>query len=266
MALSAGDGHDSAVPLGHLLSPAALGFLPVPLVAAEQVPVGGRAVETLIPTVVGLGLAIAICSPISVVTVILLLSMPTGRRRAIAFIAGWLVAAGVIGVVTVWGLAGQDFSSRSTTPSRIASALEVVIGAVLSLWSIRWLRRRPRSRSTVQTPRWVQRLEHTHWSLAMAAGAFMLTYSLTVAAAIEILKADVSTAEAALAFALFALASIAGITAPVVLAFADPERSAERLAVWRRWLLGNTRTIGFVLLAAIGLTLIARGLYDLVAG
>lgn len=222
--------------------------------------------ETLIPTVLALGIAIAICSPVSVVTVILLLSMPRGRRRAVAFIVGWLLAIAVIGVVTVLGLAGQDFSSRSTTPSRIASVVEVALGAILLVWSIWALLHRPRRGRAVETPRWMERLEHAHWSLAIAAGAFMLTYSLTVLAAIEILKADVSAAEAALAFALFALASIAGIAAPVVVAFKDPERSAERLAAWRSWLLGNTRTIGFALLAVISLALVARGLHDLVAG
>jgi hypothetical protein len=49
--------------------------------------VGGT--QTLIPIVLGLGLAIAVCSPVSVVTVIVLLTMPSGRRRAIAFVVGW---------------------------------------------------------------------------------------------------------------------------------------------------------------------------------
>jgi hypothetical protein len=44
--------------------------------------------QTLIPIVLGLGLAIAVCSPVSVVTVIVLLTMPSGRLRAIAFVAG----------------------------------------------------------------------------------------------------------------------------------------------------------------------------------
>src|SRR4029077_13490327 len=61
-------------------------------------------VQTLIPTVIGLGLAIAVCSPVSVVTIIVLLTMPSGRRRGIAFVVGWLLAIAVIAVVVV-GLA-----------------------------------------------------------------------------------------------------------------------------------------------------------------
>ena len=91
----------------------------------------------------------------------------------------------------------------------------------------------------------------------------MLTYSLTVAAAIEILKANVSTADSVLAVAVFALASITTITAPILLVLIRPDQSAERLAQWRAWLLGNSRTIGLVALTIIGALLIARGVHDL---
>ena len=57
--------------------------------------------QSLLPTVFGLGLAIAVCSPVSVVTVIVLLTMPAGRRRGIAFVLGWLLAVGVIAAVVV---------------------------------------------------------------------------------------------------------------------------------------------------------------------
>jgi hypothetical protein len=92
--------------------------------------------------------------------------------------------------------------------------------------------------------------------LAVLVGSFMLTYSLTLAAAIEILKAHVSTADAVVAFIVFAFASITTISAPIVLALVAPERSAERLAAWRRWLLGNSRAIGLVALMVVGALLI----------
>src|SRR5205823_5736142 len=82
-------------------------------------------VGTLVAEVAALGLAVAFTSPVSVVTVIVLLGMPSGRRRAIAFVCGWLVAIAGIGAISVFVLHGQDFGSRSSTPSRAASALEV---------------------------------------------------------------------------------------------------------------------------------------------
>jgi uncharacterized membrane protein len=131
--------------------------------------------------------------------------------------------------------------------------------------SARAIRRRSRRPASLETPKWVARLDRTTWWLAVLAGSFMLTYSLTLAAAIEVLKANVSTADAVVAFIVFAVASITTISAPIVLVLVAPERSAERLAAWRRWLLGNSRTIGLVALMVVGALLIGRGIHDLVA-
>ena len=75
---------------------------------------------TLVGEVGVLGLAVAFTSPVSVVTVIVLLSMPSGVRRAIAFLCGWLLALALIGTIMVFVLHGQDFSAKSTSPSRAA--------------------------------------------------------------------------------------------------------------------------------------------------
>jgi len=219
----------------------------------------------LILSVVGLGLAVAVCSPVSVVTVIVLLTMPSGRRRAIAFVLGWLLAIALMAVVAVFALHGQNFRSHKTSPSRAASAVEILVGCLLVVMPIRALRRRRAGAPQAETPSWVRRLDRTNWLLAVLVGSFMLTYSLTVAAAIEILKAHVSKVDTVVAFAAFALASIVTIVAPIVLVLVAPERSAETLAGWRRWLLGNSRTIGLVALMVIGAALIWRGVHDLIA-
>lgn len=222
--------------------------------------------ETLILTVIGLGLAVAVCSPVSVVTVIVLLSMPAGRRRAMAFVGGWLLAIILIGLVTVFVLHGANYSSPMRTPSRIASAVEIAVGCLVVLVSLRALRRRRGAPAgTAETPKWLNRLDRTNWLLGVLVGAFMLTYSLTVAAAAEVLKANVSRVDGAFAFGLFALASITTIAAPIVLVVVRPERSQERLAAWRLWLLGHSRTVGLVALLVIGTLLVARGIHDLVA-
>jgi hypothetical protein len=225
----------------------------------------GAFVQSLIPTVIGLGLAVALCSPVSIVTVIVLLTMPSGRRRGIAFAVGWLVAIGVIAAVVVGFAHGQDFSSHKTTPSRAASWVEIAVGLIAVLAASRSLRRPRQVASDTGGPKWLDRLDRTNWVLALVVGAFMLTYSLTIAAAAEILKANVSAEDDALAFLAFAVASILTILAPIVVALSAPDRADERLAAWRRWLLGNSRTIGLIALVVIGALLIAKGAHDLIA-
>jgi hypothetical protein len=220
-------------------------------------------VGTLVAEVAALGLAVAFTSPVSVVTVIVLLSMPFGRRRAIAFLCGGLIALAAIGAVMVFVLHGQDFGSRSSTPSRAASALEVVLGSILLIWAVVAYRRREGSGQS--TPKWLGRIQETHWLLAAAVGALMLSYGLSLAAASEILKANVSRFDAGVALAVFAVTSMITVAAPIVAVVAAPERAAQRLATWKAWLLGNSRAVVLVVLMIVAALLIARGANDLIA-
>jgi Sap, sulfolipid-1-addressing protein len=222
-------------------------------------------VGTLVAEVAALGLAVAFTSPVSVVTVIVLLSMPFGRRRAIAFLCGWLIALAAIGAIMVFVLHGQDFGSRSSTPSRAASALEVVLGSILLIWAVVAYRRREPSSGGQSTPKWLGRIQETHWLLAAAVGALMLSYGLSLAAASEILKANVSRFDAGVALAVFAVTSMITVAAPIVAVVAAPERAAQRLATWKAWLLGNSRAVALVALMTVAALLIARGANDLTA-
>jgi len=50
----------------------------------------------------------------------------------------------------------------------------------------------------------------------------------------------------------------------MVVAVAAPERSAQRLAAWKAWLLGNSHTVVLVVLMVVAALLIVRGISDLV--
>jgi hypothetical protein len=207
---------------------------------------------TLIPVIAGLGLGVAFTSPGSVVTMIVLLSMSSPLKRAIAFICGWVLAIGVLALIMIFVLHGQDFSSKQTTPSRTASIVEIVLGVLITVGSAHLYRRPKTAKGPESPPKWLDRVERVNWSLSLAAIA-------------EILKANVSTAAASIAALVFAVTSIVTIGAPVVVVIAKPERSNEVLASWRAWLVGNSRSIALIALMVIGALLIARGAYDLAA-
>lgn len=221
-------------------------------------------VGTLIAEVAGLGLAVAFTSPISVVTVIVLLSLPAGRRRGLAFLIGWLLALAAIAALMLFVLHGQDFGSRSSTPSRAASVVEFLLGSLLLLWAVAAYRRREPASGGASPPKWLDRIEGTHWLLAVAVGALMLSYGLSLAAASEILKANVSRLDAGVAVGVFAVTSMITVAAPIVAVVAAPQRSEQRLATWKAWLLGNSRTVVLVVLMAVSAFLIVRGVHDLV--
>jgi Sap, sulfolipid-1-addressing protein len=221
-------------------------------------------VGTLVAEVAALGLAVAFTSPVSVVTVIVLLTMPSGRRRALAFVGGWLFAVAVLGALTLFVLHGQDFGSRNSTPSRAASAIEVALGCALLVWAVVTYRRRQPSKGGQSTPKWLARIEQTHWLIGIAVGAIMLSYGLSLAAASEILKANVSRADAGAALGIFALTSMITVLAPIAVVLVAPERSEQTLAAWKSWLLGNSRAVALVVLMVVAALLIVRGVHDLV--
>src|SRR5207249_12262952 len=130
--------------------------------------------------------------PVSLVTVTVLLTMPSGRRRAIAFVCGWLIAIAGIGALAVFVLHGQDFSAKNSTPSRAASALEVLLGCLLLIGGAVAYRRRKPSQGGAAPPKWRDRVEGTHWLPGVALGAGMLSCARALAAASGLLKAKVS--------------------------------------------------------------------------
>jgi hypothetical protein len=215
--------------------------------------------------VAALGVAVALTSPGSVVTVIALLSMSFGKRRALAFIAGWILAIGMIAVLMVIALQGHDFHSKRTVPSRTASWVEVVLGALLLLVAVRMYSGRQYTPKTQSQPSWLERVDRSHWALEIIVGAVMLSYALTITAAAETLKADVNRVEAIAAGVVFAAASIITIAAPLVVAASAPERSGQVLATWRDWVLAHSRTIAMIALVLIGAALVVRGVHDLAA-
>jgi hypothetical protein len=212
-----------------------------------------------------LGIAVALTSPGSVVTVIALLSMSSGPQRAVAFIAGWVLAIGVIALLTVFVLHGQDFHSKHTSPSQAASVIEIVLGGFLvaaAAWAYRHPRHKPMSQSA---PRWLTQVDRLHPILTIFVGVLMLSYALTLTAAAETLKAHVSDLDATLAGLVFAATSIVTIAAPLVVVVVAPDRSTALLATWRGWVLSHSRAIALIALIVIGAAVMARGAYDLAA-
>jgi hypothetical protein len=140
-----------------------------------------------------------------------------------------------------------------------------LLGSLLLIWAVVAYRRREPSQGAPSTPRWLGRIEGTHWLLAIAVGALMLSYGLSLAAASEILKANVSRLDAGVAVAVFALTSILTVAAPIVVALVAPDRAAQRLEAWKTWLLGNSRVVALVVLMVVAAAVIVRGIHDLIA-
>jgi hypothetical protein len=223
-----------------------------------------RRVQSLISSVALLGLAIAFSSPTSVLAVYVLLGMPRGARRAVTFVVGWLATILLIGILVVV-LPTFDFRNSQTTPSRAASIAELLLGMALIGAAVAVQRRPAGETPKDPVPDWLVRLVGRHWAVSLAAGGVMLTYSITIVAVLEILKANVDALDRAIAVAIFGLTSIVTISAPIVYTLAAPDRAAHDLERSRRWLILHTRQISVVLLSLIGAAIILKAGYDLLS-
>ena len=218
--------------------------------------------QTLIVSVALLGAAVAVSSPTSVLAVLLLLDMRSGIQRGVAFVVGWVAAIAAFAVVLAL-FPSVDFQRSQTTPSRAASIAELLIGLGLIVGAVVVYRRPEHETPKDPVPEWLTRLVGRHWAIALAAGALMLTYSITIVAALEVLKAHVGVIDRITALVVFAATSILTIAAPVVIAAVAPERAASVLSAFRRWLTVHSRTISVVIMSMIGLAIIAKAVFDL---
>jgi hypothetical protein len=221
-------------------------------------------VQTLTVSVALLGLAVAFSSPTSVLAVYVLLGMPAGVRRAVAFVTGWVLTIVLIGVLVVV-FPAFDFHSSRTTPSRTASLVELLVGALMVAAAVLLHGRPASAEPNDPVPEWLTRLVGRHWAVAVVAGGVMLTYSITIVAVLEILKANVGAVDRAIAVTLFALTSIVTITAPILYTVLAPDRATADLARSRRWLIAHSHAIGVVLLTAIGVAIMLKAAYNLVS-
>jgi hypothetical protein len=221
-------------------------------------------VQTLIPSVAGLGIAVALSSVGSIIAVLILLELPGGLRRAVGFLAGWVAMIAVITVALAL-FPSLDFRSSQSTPSRVGSVVEIIIGCALVVWAVVIHRRPPPATPKDPIPDWLTRLLSRNWFLSATAGAFMLTYSLTVVAALEVLKAHVSRLDRVLAMLVFGAASIVTLLAPIIYAAVAPERAAHALSSAKRWLTVKWPQISAALLAIVGALIVCKAGIDLVS-
>ncbi len=89
--------------------------------------------------------------------------------------------------------------------------------------------------------------------------------AVSLAAAVEISSAALSTGEAVSTVVVYALIGSAGVAAPLVVALAMGDRSAAVLDSWKIWLAQNNAAVMAVLFAVIGAALIGNGISGLTA-
>ena len=225
-----------------------------------------RPMSSEVTSVILLGLGCA-ANPWGIMVAVLLLNARRGLWIVWAYVVAWVVS---ITVVMAFLLAGFGSLSTSTaTTGKVASIAELVIGlALLAFGGQRALASRRASSpenaaATGEPPRWLHAIEEITVVGAFVLGIYSATYPLVIAAAGEILRADVSTADQTALAVLFVVLGSSTVISVAALGTFARSRSASFLGRMRAWLTVHNGAVITGILVAFGLALTARGLQSI---
>lgn len=222
----------------------------------------GKAIGGSLPLAVGIAL-----SPIPIIAVVLMLTSRKARVNGPAFVLGWLVGLGIVGVVVLF-LAGTGSASQSGSPAAWVSWVQIVLGVLLLLVAARQFQGRPHGDEQPHMPKWMATIENTKPAAAtglavVLSGANPKNLVLAVGGAAAIAQTGIPGGQQAVAYLLFALIGTLGVGIPVVIYFVMGERSERLLAGLKDWMSAHNAVIMAVLCLIIGVKLIGDGISGL---
>ena len=164
---------------------------------------------------------------------------------------------------------GSTSTSASTT-SKAVSIVEIVIGLALLGFGARSLLKARRAKSSPPTedaeqkqPGWLRAIAEISIVGAFLLGIYSATYPVVVAAAGEILRADVSAADQTTLAVIFVIVGSSTVLAVAALGTFAPSRSEAFLARMRAWLTVHNSEVLTAILLLFGVALISRGIQSL---
>ena len=219
----------------------------------------GEAIGQILPFAVGVAI-----SPVPIIAVILMLVTRQARVNGPAFVVGWLIGLGIIGVLVI-GIAGGAGASSGGEPATWVLVLELVLGLLLLLVALRQVRSRPQDGEEAPMPKWMGAIDGFTPGNALGAGVLLSSLNpknllLAVGAAATIAQTGIATSEQAIAYVVFALMATIGVASPVVIFFALGDRAAALLDPMKAWMGQNNAVIMAILCLVIGVKLIGQAL------
>ena len=225
----------------------------------------GSAITDVVPIAVGMVLA----NPFPVLAVILLLFSPRDGTTAPAFLIGWVAGLVVALVLLLYVVPTERFVGDSEDPSTLASVIRFSIGLLLLGLAAKQWGSRPKTGETATLPGWITSLEASSAAAALGIGAALAginpkNLAFTVAVAVVIAQAHLTTGATAVVILIFVLLGSLGVMVPVLWQVVQQERARATLMEWRNWLEVNYHTVTAVVFILFGIVLASQGAHALV--
>lgn len=213
----------------------------------------GKAIGQALP----FGVAIAL-SPIAIIAVALILTMPKGNAKATAFLVGWITGLAGVGAIVLL-IASNGNASRHGNPATWVSVLKIVLGLSLLLIAVKQWRGRSAAREHPQLPAWMDTLDRFTVIKSFGIGLLLAAVNnlvLIVGGAVAISQTGAGTPDQAIALAVFVAVGTTGVGTPVAIFHTLADRAGKVLQHMREWMARENATITAVLCLVIGTKLI----------
>jgi hypothetical protein len=214
-------------------------------------------------TLLLLALALAV-QPWSILAAVLLIASEGGVAKAMAYVAGWVLALVAVAIATI-ALYPQTPKVASSSPW--TSWVQIAAGVALGGWLLVRSRTQVTAKSDPEPassqPRWMARLDSMSLLPAFVLGAFLPNYAVVVAAVGNVVQAGLSQARATVALILFIVVASAGVAAPLLVLVFRREDAPEIYQRWRAWLVEHGHALLTTVLAVVSVVLMAKGIVGL---
>ncbi len=215
----------------------------------------GDAIGDLLPS----ALAVAL-SPIPIVAVVIVLGTAGARTAGPAFAAGWIAGLVAVSVIVVLLLGGGSDAEETGV-----SWVKVAIGLLFWVMAAKQWQKRPKPGEEPAMPSWMAGIDSA--SPARAAllgvalsGANPKNLALTLAASASIAEAGLTTADTAIAVAVFVAVGSSTVAGAVLFHLVAPGVAARPLAAIKQFMSDNNAVIMMVVLLLLGAKLLGDGL------
>jgi len=222
--------------------------------------VAGQTIGEVLPSAIGVAL-----SPIPIVAVILMLFSPRAKTNGPAFLAGWLAGLTVVGAIVLALAAAGNLTADESGETDSSSTLKLALGLLLLLLAVKNWRDRPREGDEPAVPRWMSGIDS--FAAPRSFGlAFLLSavnpknLLLTIAAAISIAQAGLSTGEEIVVLIVFIVLASIVVLLPVLTYLLVPDRAAEWLESLKLWLVASNNAVLAVIFLIFGVKLIGEAI------
>ena len=187
-------------------------------------------------------------------------------RTGLYFYLGALGATLGIGVVAAFVLGDVAADKSPGTPKTWVAILDLVLGALLLVLVVRWLRRPENPKRTADAIAQMQKVSSSPAVAIIGAGAALANPGMFIPIALKnISELDPTRAQYVVNWVFFAVVSLLPLLVALVLLLVARDWAERLLGHVRSWLERHARTIAAVILVALAASLVRNGIAGLTA-